>query len=78
MVTFKIHMKHLYTLLAFVLFTNFSLAQRPSRGQGKPAMTMIKGVVIDQSSQSALEFATISIFAKKDSSLFRLRISSDR
>lgn len=62
-------MKLIYTLLVLFILVNFTLAQRPSRGQGRPAMTLIKGEVVDQSSQVALEFATISIFAKRDSSL---------
>ncbi len=68
-------MRHIFTFATILLLVNFLTAQRPNRGQGKPTMTMIKGVVIDQSSQSALEFATISIFAKKDSSLLTGGIS---
>ena len=62
-------MKYIYTFLTCIILVNFSWSQRPNRGQGKPSMTIIKGKVVDQSSDSALEFATISIFAKKDSSL---------
>jgi len=62
-------MKYIYTFLTCIILVNLSWSQRPNRGQGKPSMTIIKGEVIDQSSQAALEFATISIFAKKDSTL---------
>lgn len=68
--TINLFMKYLYTLLTCIIWVNFCWAQRPNRGQGRPAMTIIiKGEVVDQSSKAALEFATISIFAKKDSAL---------
>lgn len=62
-------MKFIYTLLACFILVNLTIAQRPNRGQGQPAMNIIKGKVVDQLSQGALEFATISIFTKKDSLL---------
>ncbi len=58
-------------MLAFTLFITSLSAQRGGRSGGRagaPEIT-VKGLVLDAESQTPLEFATISIFSKKDSSL---------
>ena len=42
---------------------------RPGGGQGRMPAIKIKGQIIDQGSKAPLEFATISVFSKMDSSL---------
>ncbi len=67
-------LKNILSLLALIFVFNIN-AQRPQSGSGErgprgdaPKLT-IKGKVVDASTTSALEFATISIFSKKDTSL---------
>ena len=57
--------KHL--LLIFLLITTLVAAQRP--GGGTPPMGTISGSLTDASGNQALEFATIAIYAVRDSSL---------
>ena len=61
-------------LLALTLFiTSDLIAQRNTRGQrgqgGERPEITIKGIVVDQSTGNPLEFATVSLFSKRDSSL---------
>lgn len=59
------------SILALALFVTSLTAQRGGRPGGRagaPEIT-VKGKVLDAESQGPLEFATISLFSKKDSSL---------
>ncbi len=65
-------MIRLFTCLIFALLlnTNLAEAQRGGRGQGGgPPMIMVKGKVVDGNVGSPLEFATLTFFSKRDSSI---------
>ncbi len=66
-------MKIKYAIISilFCLFAaDTSYGQRGNRDrQGAPPEITIKGVIIDSESQAPLEFATISIYSRRDSSL---------
>lgn len=68
-------MKYINTLLFILAIVQFSFSQRPGSRPGGPPSKQIKGKVVDMSTNTALEFATISIFSKKDSSLLTGGIS---
>jgi len=55
-----------------ILTTTLAMGQRGNRGGrsgGTPPQITVKGTVIDAQSQTALEFATISLYSMRDSSL---------
>jgi len=63
-------MKHLYYLFILIFSISSSYAQRPSKSKfGISNAKSIKGQVVDGSSEVPLEFATVSIFQVKDSTL---------
>ncbi len=69
-------MKRLFILFIAICIWNVTLleAQRgdsrgQSRGQGGPPKLTIKGKVIDSHSKAPLEFATITFFSKRDSTI---------
>ena len=67
-------MKQIYTIVFLLLIPLFSFAQR-GNGQGRPGAgqgeggIVLKGKVMDESSGQALEFATVSLYKQRDSSL---------
>lgn len=63
-------MKILLTL-AVLFWSGFILAQQPGGGQGggMPKIGKIYGIVYDSTSKEALEFATVSVYSVRDSSL---------
>jgi len=61
-------MRLLFSILFIMSFASMLLAQ-PGRGEGRPAGLTLKGKVVDQETEQPLEYATISIFAKRDGSL---------
>ncbi len=65
-------MKKLFLLLSFALLSQFATqAQRPGGGPGGAGMPSLKltGKILDKDSNTGLEFATISVYSKRDSSL---------
>ncbi len=56
-----------FLILSFFFFTG-AFAQRGGPGGERPAITL-KGKVVDSETGTGLEFATVSIFSKKDSSV---------
>ncbi len=69
-------MKHIFTILLFIGIIQSTNAQRPPGGGGRggwdPSQMPdieIKGQVLDEATQEGLEFATIAIYSKKDSSV---------
>lgn len=66
-------MKNLSTLFFFVLFTQQMLGQ----GQAPPSGT-IRGLVQDQQSQQAIEFATIAIHQSSDSALLTGGVTNEQ
>jgi len=71
----KIQLSRLTLLLIILVFSFSAFAQRSGqrgpgqRGNGERPQLTLKGTIIDADSNTGLEFATISIFSKKDSSL---------
>ena len=67
-------MKNILTLFLILCLSNSLFSQRPNgqrRGgaNGPKPQIMLKGQIIDQLNGNPLEFATISLFSKRDSSL---------
>ncbi|MCR9286355.1 MAG: TonB-dependent receptor family protein [Bacteroidetes bacterium] len=79
-------MKNRSTFIFFFLLTLvFELsAQNPSKWQGKQGggndqeAAIIKGQIIDVDNESPLEFATVTVFSKKDSSMVTGGISDEK
>lgn len=63
-------MKHLYLILFLSFSISVSYAQRPQNSKfGSSESKSIVGKIVDGTSEMPLEFATVSIFLTKDSSL---------
>ncbi len=66
----KNYVFHLFTFLIFGFCQDVMAQPRDGRpGGGTPPMIKIKGKVVDNQSGQGLEFATISLYAQKDSSI---------
>lgn len=67
-------------LVSLLLFYNFSsFAQAPGQPDAKPpARAIIKGKVIDAETNQSMEYANVSIYSKKDSSLVSGGITDER
>jgi len=75
------HLTTILTLIFFSLTLTGLLAQPPRRsGQARGAMpkAIVKGQIIDAESAAPLEYATVTLFAKKDSSMVTGAITDDK